>query len=153
MTSEELRELSRAELIHAAQRAGVGREAYTESLEWLIAEIIRRRGEAADDTVASLRAELDSVRAEVRSLRAEMGRAIVTIEEMAAQAKWLSEAAIMTTSNHRAPTPDEVALLSRQALNHLGRQLAIESPNSLSKAALMSAIADKMRWKPWAEAQ
>lgn len=149
MTRRELDAMPEDVLRTTAVRAGV-RGAYDLARGRLTDATLAAFGEAAGDTPAGLRAEVEALRAEVADMRQRLGRALTEVDVTAARALWIAESSMAANTAHRAPTPEEVAALGDAALRRLAGGLGAGSADS--RAEMLDRIATKMGWNEWRDA-
>jgi 3-methyladenine DNA glycosylase/8-oxoguanine DNA glycosylase len=152
MKLAELENLPELDLIKQAQAVGLGKRAYSLAPHELAKEILVRIGEYANEDAwkaSAVLARIDRLERNLGSLREELSNLLHRLDTQASKAMYLAEASLMCGSYHRAPTPEEIAAMSDDALRHLCAGLNL--PRDLSKARMLDEISKKLEWNKWHE--
>jgi len=150
-TLQELELLPRTTLVEKALEVGLT-DVYGLAEHQLARAILIRIGESAEDKAweaAPLASKVIRLQEELNSLRAHMGRVLTRLEERTTKNTALAEAAVISSTYNRAPTPKEIGELSDQAVSYLAAGLGIEDRQNLSRAAQLNMIAEKLNWSAW----
>lgn len=146
MKFEELVALDLHVLTQRGLDMGLGQAAYDLPPAELARRILIRAGETVDLDSATLAARMIALEERMEGRMAAIARGLRSVEDMAAKARWLAEAAVMSRSDHRVPKPEEIAALSEEALAHLTTQLGVASG---SRAEVLEGIAAELGWDAW----